>query len=410
MGNTYRVFPGWWQVAVSLVLQAASSASIFTAYSIIAVPLEKTFEPSRMVLMLGIPAVVAATGVLSPVIGAAIDKFSIRLLMLAGTFILGLGFVLLSFASSMNQVLLIYLIPMAMSCVLTGPVAGSALLARWFNHRRGLAISIAAGGAAVGGLIIPPLLQYLIATFEWRAALQIFGVGVFAITAPLVALVVVSRPAERNLAAYGDVVTAGSSAAPAQPKTLRFGFFLRQRDFWLVAVCLGLLFSGPMGLLTNFIPFLEEKNIAVAQGALLLSVFSAANIAGKLGSGAIADKLSSRTMLLAIAILIAISVFGYLQSTTFYMLAACSVVLGVSQGAMVPLWSIIMAKLYGPDNMGRSMGLMGTMITPFTLVAPPLFGRIYDISGSYNVALLGYIALLSIIPVLVVMLREQRHS
>ena len=115
-------------------------------------------------------------------------------------------------------------------------------------------------------------------------------------------------------------------------------------------------------------------------------------------------------MLMAIAILIAISVFGYLQSTTFYMLAACSVVLGVSQGAMVPLWSIIMAKLYGPDNMGRSMGLMGTMITPFTLVAPPLFGRIYDISGSYNVALLGYIALLLIIPVLVVMLREQRHS
>ena len=259
MGNTYRVFPGWWQVAVSLVLQAASSASVFTAYSIIAVPLEKTFEPSRMVLMLGIPAVVAATGVLSPVIGAAIDKFSIRLLMLAGTFILGLGFVLLSFASSMNQVLLIYLIPMAMSCVLTGPVAGSALLARWFNHRRGLAISIAAGGAAVGGLIVPPLLQYLIATFEWRAALQIFGVGVFAITAPLVALVVVSRPAERNLAAYGDVVTAGSSTAPAQPKTLTFGFFCANGISGWSPFVLACCFQGPWDYSRISYPFWRKK-------------------------------------------------------------------------------------------------------------------------------------------------------
>ena len=71
-----RIFFGWWQVAVALLLNAVGSASIFTAYSVIAVPLEQAFEPSRTMLMMGITVANLGAGALSPFAGAAIASRS----------------------------------------------------------------------------------------------------------------------------------------------------------------------------------------------------------------------------------------------------------------------------------------------------------------------------------------------
>ncbi|TGD71190.1 MFS transporter [Mangrovimicrobium sediminis] len=402
-----RVFPGWWQVLAAMLLQAASSASVFTAYSVIAVPLQLTFQPSQTLLMMGITVAALASGILGPPLGAAIDRFSMKLLMLAGTVLLGGGFVLLSLAGSMTQVILVYLGPLAVGCVVCGPLAGSALLARWFSRRRGLAMSLAASGGALGGLIVPPLLQYLIEAFEWRTALQIYGCGLFVLTAPLVLLLVVNQPADRGLHPDGEE----PPPAPARPVTAVTGSstleFLRDRNFWLIALCLGLLLGGPMGLLSNLVPFVLERQLTAGQGALLLSIFSAANFAGKLTSGIVADRADHRLMLAVIMLVVGLGFFGFLQAGSFAFLALASVVLGAGQGATVPLWSMILARNYGAEKMGRSMGLMSFMIMPFTLVAPGLYGWAFDASGSYDPALMGAIALLGLALGLVFLIRPQ---
>jgi hypothetical protein len=51
-----RVFYGWWQVAIAMLIQALSVGLIFSCYSILAIPMSQTFQPSRMVLMLGLTA------------------------------------------------------------------------------------------------------------------------------------------------------------------------------------------------------------------------------------------------------------------------------------------------------------------------------------------------------------------
>ena len=55
-------FPGWWQVIAAMIVQAVSTASIYTSYSVIAASLQSAFEPSRMVLMLGMTATALASG------------------------------------------------------------------------------------------------------------------------------------------------------------------------------------------------------------------------------------------------------------------------------------------------------------------------------------------------------------
>ena len=101
----------------------------------------------------------------------------------------------LSFSTSMTQVLLIYGVLMSPANVLLGPTAAAALLTRWFSRKRGAALGIAAAGISAGGILFPPLIQFLIDTLEWRTAFLTLSGIIFLLTVPAILLIVVDRPA-----------------------------------------------------------------------------------------------------------------------------------------------------------------------------------------------------------------------
>jgi MFS family permease len=399
------VFPGWWQVAVSLIVQGVSAASIFIAYSVIAVPIQNAFEPSRMVLMLGITVTSLAGGTLSPALGRVIDRYSVRTLMLVGAASLAAGFLLISYSTSMIQVLAVYAVCMAASSVLLGPLATSALLARWFERRRGLAIGIAASGTAVGGLLIPPLLQGLIDAFEWRIALRIFSVLVLLLSVPVIALLAIDRPEDRNLRPDGDSDTHAVSGTRQQPVLLSATAVVHRTSFWMIAIAMGAIFGCSVGMSSNLMPFLLGKGISAELGALLLSVISAANLCGKLLCAAAADRVDARLLLMSIFLLLSLGVCGYLLAASYTMLAVWSAVIGFSSGGALPLWSFLVARNYGPANVGSVMGLMTFVIMPFTLLSAPLLGWVYDRTGSYDHGLVGLIGLLLSMLLLLALIR-----
>lgn len=383
-----RIYPGWWQLVIAMLAQAICGGSIFTAYSVIAEPLKASFEPSNMVLMLSITVTSLASGLLSPSLGAAIDRFSIRKLMLLGVALVAAGFFLLSLSGSMIQVLLVYAACMAAASVLLGPIATSTLLARWFTHKRAMAMGIAASGSAIGGLIFPPLLQLLIDTLEWRLALQVFAALILVVSLPPIALLAVDRP-DRD---PGTAAAKQNPTVPAIPVTQA----LKDPIFWVIVLIIGALFSGPIAIISNLIQMVGGKGVVAAQGALLISVFSASNFAGKLIFAGIADRLH-RTLLLVCTLLgVGLGVLGLANASTFSLLAIYCAVTGLFAGFTTPLWSLILSQVYGSDVLGKMMGLMSLCIMPLTLTSPPLFGWVFDISGSYNNALLGYAVFLAL--------------
>lgn len=388
------LFPGWRQVSASLVLQGVSAASIFTAYSVLAVALDNAFQPSRMVLMLGITLTALVAGVCSPALGAVIDRYSIRNLMLFGAVFLAGGFFLISCSTSMVQVLAVYALCMASSSILLGPLATSALLARWFERRRGLAMGIAATGTAVGGLLIPPLLQGLIDAFDWRMALRIFAVLVLLTTGPVVALLVINRPEDRGLRPDGDDDIASDHSSSPPPAVLSARTVLRSKNFWIVALSIGAIFGTSVGVGTNLMPFVLDKGIAAELGALLLSVLSAASLCGKLLYAAAADRIDLRLLIMSILALFAAGLVGYLLAASYAALVMWIILIGFSSGGALPLWSIIVARIYGPASVGSVMGMMNFVIMPFTLSAAPLLGWVYDRTGGYYHGFIGFTAML----------------
>lgn len=390
---------------MGLLVQAVNAGSVFAAYSIVAAALKSEFAPSNMVLMLGITVSSLAGGLLSPALGTAVDRFSIRTLMLMGSALIASGFFLLSVATDMIQVLAIYAVFMAIATIFLGPIASSALISRWFTHKRGLAMGIAASGGAIGSLLLPPLLQGLIDGLDWRLAFRAYAAIIGLITIPAIVWLVVDRPDEplSNTATPDDAPDAPAKQTPTAPASTKSAF--ADPNFWLIALTMGILFCGPIAVVSNLIQIVGAKGIDATQGAFLISIFAGANFAGKMILAAAADRFDHRLILAITVIGVGLGMLGLLYSHGFLLLAASCTVAGMFSGSASPLWSLILSRVYDVARIGKMMGSMTLIIMPFTLLSPPLFGRVYDLTGSYDNALFGYAGLLLVALLCVARLR-----
>ena len=67
--------------------------------------------------------------------------------------------------------------------------------------------------------------------------------------------------------------------------------------------------------------------------------------------------------------------------------------IGLFGGLMVPTESYLAPRVFGQRAVGRAMGLLTGMTLCALLSTPPLFGLIFDLTGSYNGHLLDILRL-----------------
>lgn len=388
-------FFGWWQVLVALLVQAVATGTIAYSYSVIVVPLSGEFETTRMMLMLGMTAMTLAGGLLSPWLGATIDRYSLKRMMMLAAISLGMGFFALSFINGIWQMPLIYGIFMSVSSVILGPLSASTLLARWFHKRRGLAMGLAAMGTSIGGFLFPPLLQFFIDSFEWRMAFRLLAGVILLILVPLIGLLATDWPAQRQLFADGDdtppSLASGAASAPVYDSVRSI---IREKNFWAIAMVMGVLFSTYTMLLSNLAPFAIGSGASAEQAALLISIIAVMGLTGKLLFGTIADRVDLRFGLAGSSALLALGLLCYLRPDNFSYLIAGSVLAGLAAGGMLPVWGALMAQAFGVNSYGRVMGLMNPVVMPFNILSPPLAGAIFDRTGSYHLTFILFIVML----------------
>jgi len=383
---------GWRQVGACFWLLAAD-AFIASAYSVVAVPLGHEFHPSRMVLMLTMTVMAAVSGVLSPLLGSLMDRTSMRRIMLLGALLLAAGYVALSFATSFTQVLAIFGLLVAPANVLIGPVAATVLLSRWFVKRRGTALGIAISGIAMGSVIYPPVIQWLLDHHDWRDAFRLFALILLFCTVPAAALVV-NSPADRGLHpdganAHPIVTRLGGEASLVSVRAI-----LSDPAFWLGAAIFAVVLSGLKGMVTNLAPLAIDRGIKPSDAALLISIYGGCGFIAKLAFAAVADKLNPRTLMFISLTGFATGMACLTQAAAGYWAIALGVGLaGLFGGLMVPMQSLLMPRIFGQRVVGKAMGLLSMITLCALLSTPPLFGRIYDVTGSYSAIFVTFVAL-----------------
>jgi len=383
---------GWRQVAACFWLLAAD-AFIASAYSVVAVPLGHEFHPTRMVLMLTMTIMAAVSGVLSPLLGSLMDRTSMRRIMLLGALLLASGYAAISFATSFAQVLVIFGLLVAPANVLIGPVAATVLLSRWFVKRRGTALGIAISGIAMGSVIYPPVIQWLLDHHDWRDAFRLFALVLLVCTVPAAALVV-NSPADRGLHPDGAKTDPTLARAGAEAPLVSVRAILSDPAFWLGAAIFAVVLSGLKGMVTNLAPLAIDQGIKPRDAAFLISIYGGCAFVAKLGFAAVADRLNPRTLMFISLAGFASGMACLTQAASGYWAIALGVGLaGLFGGLMVPMQSLLVPRIFGQRVVGRAMGLISMVTLCALLSSPPLFGRIYDVTGSYTAIFVTFVAL-----------------
>ncbi len=374
---------GWRQVG-SCFLMLMAAGMVAATYSLVAIPLADEFDLSRMKVMLSMTVMAASSALLMPLLGPLMDKVSVRKLMVLGGLCLSGGYAAISMATSFNMVLAIFAILMALGNVLIGPLASTVLISRWFEKKRGRALGFAIAGVAAGGFTFPFIIQGLLDNFEWREALRLLGMVVAVWTIPA-ALIVVDRPQDRGLHPDGAAQESAEAREEMAKKPISAWAIFSDPSFWLIAITVAIVTSGMKGMITNIAPLAQDNGIEPTVSASFVSIYAGCGFIAKMLFAALSDRLGPRMLMFASLGGFGVGMACLTQAQLGYPMIAFGIaIIGLFGGMMVPTESYLAPRVFGQRAVGKAMGILSGTILIALLSTPPLFGFIFDVTGSYK--------------------------
>ena len=246
------------RLAISLAISTIGGVGLWSAVLVLPA-IQAEFGVDRAGASLPYTATLIGFAIGGVAMGRLADRFGIRVPLLVGALMLGLGYLAAAASASYWQFVLAQaaLIGMLGSSPSFGPLVAD--VSHWFRRRRGIAVAIVASGNYLAGTIWPPILQHAIASVGWRATHV--GIGVFCLATLLPLALLLGR---RTSFDAGPSTAGGSShleAPPVAPAVLQGLLVLAG-----VACCVAM--SMPQ---VHLVAYCADLGYGPARGAQMLS-------------------------------------------------------------------------------------------------------------------------------------------
>jgi predicted MFS family arabinose efflux permease len=351
-------------------------------------PLEREFGWDRTQLSAGLALSAGIAILLSPFVGAAIDRWGVRRLALPGLALNALAVAAFSKASgSFGQWIALWLV-WGMLALLIQSTLWSTAVASVFKAGRGLALGITMSGTALAQILAPPLCNALIAAQGWRMTFVIVGLG-WGGVAFVASLLFLRSATPRRTIAY-----------PASPQAkemlpgLTIGQAWRNPSLWKIAISTFLVLTATIAVVVHQFPILIDAGISRERAAWLVSLSGVAGVAGKLVTGSLVDRFHVRWVGGLTLASTAIAWPLFLKSFASTGLVIVGIVIsGYAAGTKMQLCSYLTARYAGLRHYGTIFGFMTSMISLASMVGPLAAGAAFDATGSYSHLLLVGVAI-----------------
>ena len=257
------------------------------------------------------------------------------------------------------------------------PVASD--ISHWFTARRGLAVGVVISGTYVAGAIWPPVLQHFIDTYGWRATFH--GLGNLTLLTMVPLSLLLFRPAVVD---HED----GRATARIGGRRRPLGFSSRSLQGLLCLAGVGCCAAMAMPQV-HIVPLVIDLGFEAEDGARMLAVMLGCGVVSRLVSGWISDRIGGLMALLVGSALQGLVIFGFLFAhglTTLYVLA---IAFGLSQGGIVPSYTIIVRTLFPAGEAGWRVGTTMLFTVGGMALGGWLAGALYDLTGNYTASILA---------------------
>jgi len=377
-----RIFANhWWIVAACAcgLLVGAGSILIFT-FGVFLKPVTEDLGISRGDLSFGLGVSAWFVALSCPIVGWLIDRFGTRRVMVPGVLLFALA--VASFGLMQPKPLALIYAIFCIAGFISGvqtPIPYAAVITRWFDPHRGIALGLATAGVGLGVALIPQLAAFLIGHFGWRQAY--FGLGIAVVVLAWIPVVIFVRdpPAGSNRPGAAAQVL-GIDAAAA----------LKSRNFWLLSIAFFLGGLAINGTIIHIVALLTDRGIPPQLATAALSVAGLAIIVGRIICGWCLDRFWGPYVAICFFILPIIGIALLLSGLAYPVPLIGAALCGAGIGAEIDLMAFFISRYFGLKAYGKIYGLMFMIFNIGTGLGPALSGRAFDRFHSYSQVLIGY--------------------
>ena len=410
------VYYGWYMLAGASLMNAFGGTIVWQGFAVFFIPVAETLGITYWQTSLAFALARAENGVLGPITGWALDKFGYIPLILSGTIITGIGYIILSTTDTYIAFLLVYLCVVSVGSSTSFMQATTAALNTWFIRYRGLVMSINSAAFRLGGAIMIPLLSVGVINLGWETTAWIIGVCLIVLIAPLALLFRrspesmglkpdggvslfhmrrrIRRREEANQRTNNDRAASDTPSSPGMsPEMSDTRDFttkqaLRSPWFWVLVTATTLRMSVHGTIFLHFIPILVWRGEEQQTAANLVGLISLCAVPVILVTGFFSDRVGRPLMLTFLYSASAISLLLItLVEGTWPIFLAMLLFTGSEAGSSLN-WAIV-GDLFGRARYASIRGMMAPIYNGALIIAPVAAGFTFDRLGTYQPVLIA---------------------
>ena len=329
-------------------------------------------------------------------VGRMLDRFGARTMLSVVGVLFGCAALLMS---SISQPIHLFVGFTAIRTLGQGSLIliSTTLVAQWFMRLRGRAMSLYFLGMAASQAAFPPLIYLLSGHLGWRGAWVILALLIWSAVVPLAVVFLRRTPESVGLHPDGDSRLPPGTGADEPPVVREvdwtLGEALRTRSFWLLLVAGSSQALIGTALVFHHVSVLDSRGLDAGVAAVVLSVFAPTSLVGAFVAGFLSDKLPGRFVLVAGQMLLAAGMALVLVISHPWQAFVYGGLMGLAGGAIMTTNAVIWPNYYGRANLGAIRGVVTTSGVAFAALGPLPFGLLFDMTGTYTVAVLVFLAL-----------------
>lgn len=391
--SRWSFYYGWIIVGVALV-SMAFWFGIRTTFSVLYVALLEDFSWSRGEAAGVYSMALVIYMIMSPLVGGLIDRFGPRRVIVPGILLMALGLMLCASIRTLAQLYLVYGVLVATGVTCISIVSYTAILAHWFEKRRGTASGLAVSGMGLGTFLLVPLSQYFISLWGWRLAFVFLGGLTPLVLMPLNIIFLRHKP--QDLGLHPDGHRGGEPPKKGRMEVIDTTWSgtdwtiqkaLRRGRYWALLAMIFLAMMVIYIVIVHSVSFLVDQGIDKMTAAFVLALVGIISSGFRIFWGWLSDRIGREMTYSIGAICICLGLCSFIVLEVIgekVIVYPFIIFFGTGWGVTAPMFMAVAADLFQGRGFGLIYGICEGVVGIAAALGAWVAGFIFDQAQSYQ--------------------------